>query len=217
MARDRARPNIPGSSRFNSIAPVKRAASSAPHADVADHSFMVAFCCEGMCICANAGKLVPYILVSVPKSSKVCSSSCPKIRSGISIIRTVETSVFSPERSGKVAAVAIVYMVCRTGPWQEVPLTWRQRYCGCLTRRSDRKLVGYWIANVDKKARETTVRSGKGWHLGRRRTMVTTGSRSLPLPRVGAAPRTREAGGLLQRWSADPGVSSLPILDHGLK
>ena len=36
---------------FNSIAPVKRAASSAPHAVVADHSFMVASGCRGVCMC----------------------------------------------------------------------------------------------------------------------------------------------------------------------
>jgi hypothetical protein len=35
---------------FNSIAPVKRAARSAAHADVADHSFMVAGTRMGVCM-----------------------------------------------------------------------------------------------------------------------------------------------------------------------
>lgn len=161
-------------------------------------------CVVRICVCANAGKLLLYILVSVPKSWKVYASSYPKIQCSISITRTVETSVFSPGRSGKnTVVVAIVYMVCRTGPWQEVPLTWRWYSAFLIVSHStQRPQTGEILGSECRQESERKDhKERQGLASWAARMVVTTGSRSLPLPRVGAAPRTREAGGL-QRWSA---------------
>ena len=109
---------------FNSIAPVKRAASSALHAVVADHSFMVASCCGSVCVCICAhSDVVPCRLVIawVPQFQGRGISRDPKVRFGLSISRPDQTS--RPTSSARSAAaggrvVAIVYGV--SVAWQEV-------------------------------------------------------------------------------------------------
>jgi hypothetical protein len=79
---------------FNSIAPVKRgAASSAPHAVVADHSFMAASGCAGMCMCmreqqCRALSAYYYACFQDPEDGYESMTSIPKVRLRLFYIQT---------------------------------------------------------------------------------------------------------------------------------
>ena len=79
---------------FNSIAPVKRAASSAPHAVVADHNFMAASVCGCIRMCmrmreqqCRALPACSYACIqSHPRErERVCQGN-PKVRFGLSML-----------------------------------------------------------------------------------------------------------------------------------
>jgi hypothetical protein len=87
---------------FNSIAPVKRgAASSAPHAVVADHSFMAASGCGGMCMCmreqqCRALSAYNYAWFQDPGEGYAGATSIPKVRLSLFYIQAQSAQRLQP-------------------------------------------------------------------------------------------------------------------------
>jgi hypothetical protein len=87
---------------FNSIAPVKRgAASSAPHAVVADHSFMAASGCGGMCMCmreqqCRALSAYCYACFQDPEEGYESMTGIPKVRLRLFYIQTQSVGRLQP-------------------------------------------------------------------------------------------------------------------------